>query len=79
MHESFLFYGHHDLITPDGKIVSITSRTADVMHCTAIIENIGTPFIGYLLAKEQLSFNLKSTLAQIGIDAKMILLYLYHH
>ncbi len=66
--ESYLYPDHYDLVTPDGLITSMkkidgTSATAEV-H----IQNISPAFVGYHLDKEHLSFNLKSTLAQLGLN-----------
>lgn len=57
-----------DLITPDGKITALTwgqgSLFADV-----VIEGIAPEFLGYQVPPERLCFNLKSILAQLGIEA----------
>lgn len=55
-----------DLTTPDGKITSI-----QFPYITVVIENISPLFVGYDIPQEQLCFNIKSTLAQLGLDGHM--------
>jgi predicted Rossmann-fold nucleotide-binding protein len=61
--ESYLTPEHYDLVTPDGKITHIEG---DVY--TIKIDNISPAFIGYQIEKELITFNLKSTLAQLGMN-----------
>lgn len=64
--ESYLASSHFDLVTPDGKIVALDGNKA-----TILIENISSAFVGFTLPVELITFNLKSALAQIGIDAHL--------
>ena len=65
---SYLYPGHYDLVTPDGRIEKIDfvdeiSATAEV-----IIEEISPAFVGYQIDPSQVKFNLKSVLAQLGLN-----------
>ncbi len=62
------FSDFYDLVTPDGAIQEITSISEDYAHALVVIENISPVFIGHQLPLELLSFNIKSTLAQLGVD-----------
>lgn len=64
--ESYLATAHFDLVTPDGVIQKIVSNKV-----TVLIEGISTAFVGYEIDRTLVSFNLKSALAQIGVDAAM--------
>ena len=58
----------HDLITPDGAITSLvrtSDRTADAI---VFIENIASNFVGFQIDPQHVYFNIKSTLAQVGLD-----------
>lgn len=68
-HLSFM---HHDLVTPDGKIISLKQADEKRLHAQVLIENISPAFLGFSIEKKKVFFNLKSTLAQLGIDAKML-------
>ena len=68
--ESYLFSRHYDLITPDGKITSLKHHSATSAAITVKIENISPAFMGYKIDQGNLFFNLKSTLAQLGLNAK---------
>jgi hypothetical protein len=61
--ESYLTPEHYDLVTPDGKITHIDGDIATVK-----IENISPAFIGYQIEPKLVTFNLKSTLAQLGMN-----------
>ena len=65
-----LLFSHYDLITPDGKVSSI--KKIDEKHCeaTITIENISPLFRGFSIEKERVFFNLKSTLAQLGVNGR---------
>jgi predicted Rossmann-fold nucleotide-binding protein len=66
--DSYLFPAHYDLVTPDG-ILTVVDRTApDQMKVELFIQNISPAFIGFEIEKQYVSFNLKSTLAQLGLN-----------
>lgn len=66
--ESYLFPAHYDLVTPDGSITWIQRIAPDQIETELFIQNISPAFVGFQIDKEHLSFNLKSTLAQLGIN-----------
>jgi len=63
--ESYLAASHYDLTTPDGKITRLSGTQVEVS-----IENISSVFVGYQIDPIHLSFNFKSTLAQLGLNAR---------
>lgn len=66
--ESYLTPHHYDLVTPDGKITQLKKIDEKRSLATVKIENISPAFIGYGIDKKLIFFNLKSTLAQLGIN-----------
>ncbi len=67
--ENYLIPHHSDLVTPDGFITDLHPINKKKKLATVKIEQISPVFIGYDLEPELVSFNLKSTLAQLGINA----------
>lgn len=63
-----LFPNHYDLITPDGKITHILPISSEKSEITVLIENISPAFCGYQIELNLVQFNLKSTLAQLGLN-----------
>ncbi|GAB4188454.1 MAG: LOG family protein [Simkaniaceae bacterium] len=61
-----------DLVTPDGYIQHIHKKTTKEMEATVLIENISRNFVGYQIDRSKIFFNLKSTLAQVGIDSESL-------
>lgn len=57
---------HFDLISPDGRITSLKDSKA-----TLTIEGISPFFVGFDIDQSRISFNLKSSLAQVGVDSRM--------
>jgi hypothetical protein len=68
--ESYLISSHFDLITPDGYIKKIEKIDDITFDATIFIENISDAFLGFRIDEKNLLFNIKSTLAQIGLDSK---------
>ncbi len=66
--ESYLDPHLYDLVTPDGFIVALRRIDERRRLATVKIEKIFPGFIGYELDPNLVSFNLKSTLAQIGLE-----------
>src|SRR5690242_6578029 len=64
--ESYLTSAHFDLITPDRKIVTLQENKAVVL-----IEGISPAFVVFDIDKSRIFFNLKSSLAQLGVDASL--------
>lgn len=69
--ESYLFPTHYDLVTPDGNLTSVDRTAPDQMKVELFIQNISPAFVGFQIEKEFVSFNLKSTLAQLGLNGIM--------
>ena len=67
--ESYLSSTHFDLITPDGLIHEINLVDENKANCKVIINNISPVFVGFSLDPSQIFFNIKSTLAQLGLDS----------
>ncbi len=65
----YLFEAHHDLTTPDGVITKINTGTDISREATVEIRGISPNFVGFQIDPVQVSFNFKSTLAQLGLDA----------
>lgn len=60
---------HFDLATPDGILTELSEPTEQVRVGTVFIENISPKFQGFSIDADRVFFNLKSTLAQVGIDS----------
>ena len=58
---------HYDLVTPDGAITTLKRLTNSTAEATVFIENISRNFVGFKIEPEKVIFNMKSTLAQIGL------------
>ena len=67
--ESYLAQGLFDLVTPDGKIIDLQQIDPKRKLATVLIEGISPAFIGYQIDPKLIFFNLKSTLAQMGMNA----------
>lgn len=74
--QTYLISSHFDLVTPDGQIKSLKKIDKKTIRAVVVIKNISPAFLGFTLSKEELFFNLKSTLAQIGINSSTISIYL---
>lgn len=58
----------YDLATPDGSIAEmnrVNDKTAEVV---VVIQNISSTFVGFQIDAKDLFFNIKSTLAQLGLN-----------
>lgn len=66
-----LFSDHYDLVTPDGHLSKLvldgTGYKAQVQF-----EHIGPEFVGFCIDSPFVEFNLKSTLAQLGVEAECL-------
>lgn len=67
--ESYLLAHHYDLVTPDGRITKIYKPSLGLLDVEIQIENISPAFVGFQLDPIHITFNLKSTLAQLGLNA----------
>jgi len=61
---------HSDLITPDGKIVSLEKERQNAFMSTVVIKEISPCFLGFFLPKTDVFFNLRSVLAQLGVQSE---------
>lgn len=59
---------HFDLTTPDGAITSINRHADGTASAVVSIERISPLFVGFSIDLECVMFNIKSTLAQVGVD-----------
>ncbi|MBX9743644.1 MAG: LOG family protein, partial [Chlamydiales bacterium] len=66
--ESYLNANHYDLVTPDGLITEIQSISDTKSVATICIKHISAAFVGYEIEPQLVYFNIKSTLAQLGIN-----------
>lgn len=67
--ETYLDPTHFDLTTPDGSITDLARIDERTSEATIFIEGISSSFVGFQIEPELVYFNIKSTLAQIGVDA----------
>ena len=66
--EDFLDPYQFDLATPDGSITNLTPINERSIHATVFIQNISPKFVGFQIDVPSIFFNIKSTLAQLGIN-----------
>jgi len=66
--ENFLNLNTYDLVSPDGAITDIKHIDDSTAEAMVFIEKISPAFVGFSIPKELVLFNIKSTLAQIGLD-----------
>lgn len=70
--DTFLDPNYFDLATPDGAITSLKLINDKTVEAVVFIENISPLFVGFQLDKERVLFNLKSALAQVGVDSRCL-------
>ncbi|CUI17343.1 conserved hypothetical protein [Candidatus Protochlamydia naegleriophila] len=66
--ESHLDFYHYDLATPDGSVTNLTRMNDKRAEATVFIQNISPYFVGFQIDPQLVLFNIKSTLAQLGLD-----------
>nr|MBA3817066.1 hypothetical protein [Parachlamydiaceae bacterium] len=66
--ENYLDLESCDLVTPDGQITSLKHIDAKTAEATVSIQKISPTFVGFQIDREYVMFNIKSTLAQVGLD-----------
>lgn len=66
--ESYLDPKHYDLASPDGCITNLTRINEKTAEAIVFIEKISPLFVGFKIDHDRIFFNIKSTLAQIGLD-----------
>lgn len=67
---TYLVAAPYDLVTPDGFIVKCTRTSPRTLEVHLRIENISPVFRGFSIDKEHVFFNLKSSLAQLGLNSR---------
>lgn len=60
----------YDLITPDGYLTQIVHADNGTAEAELVIENIPGKFVGFKIDRDKVIFNIKSTLAQLGVDGR---------
>lgn len=70
--EQYLHPHHYDLVTPDGPITNLDFIDIRTLEAIVFIENISPVFVGFEIEPENVFFNIKSTLAQVGIEGEGI-------
>lgn len=66
--DTFLNFENYDLITPDGTITNLTRIDEKTAEAVVFIEKISPLFVGFKIDPSLVFFNIKSSLAQLGID-----------
>lgn len=66
--ESYLCTTHYDLVTPDGRLTDLEHTSATEAVGTLFIKGISPAFKGFEIDASHVMFNIKSTLAQTGLD-----------
>lgn len=66
--EHFLDLHCYDLASPDGVILSIKRLSETEAEAIVLIEKISPRFAGFRIDPSLILFNIKSTLAQLGVD-----------
>ncbi|MCB1114182.1 MAG: hypothetical protein KDK62_05440 [Chlamydiia bacterium] len=66
---AFLESTHFDLVTPDGTLTQFKLLNETEAEGVVFIEEISPLFVGFHIDPELVHFNIKSTLAQVGVDA----------
>lgn len=68
--ENFLDPLQFDLVTPDGVITNFTPIDDRNAEAIVFIQKISPLFVGFKIDQELVIFNIKSTLAQLGVDGQ---------
>lgn len=68
--ESYLYPDHFDLVTPDGAIIELTRLNPLTAEAIVRIQKISPAFVGYQIDPNQVYFNIKSSLAQLGLNGE---------
>lgn len=66
--EYYLDPNQYDLATPDGVITNLTHLSDKRAQALIFIKNISPLFVGFQIEQERIFFNIKSTLAQLGLN-----------
>jgi predicted Rossmann-fold nucleotide-binding protein len=68
MMQTFLDPYQFDLATPDGSITQFTLVNEKQAEATVFIQHISPFFVGFEIDTQSIFFNIKSTLAQLGLN-----------
>ncbi len=63
--------GEYDLASPDGKLISWEPKEDGTFFGRLEISSISPRFVGFQMPPNLLQFNVKSTLAQLGIEGEL--------
>src|SRR5437868_4789310 len=63
-----LFHSDYDLASPDGILTSLAKLSETSAEGIVSITNISPSFVGFSIDPHHVFFNIKSTLAQIGME-----------
>lgn len=74
--ESYLYFGHHDLVSPEGKLHRLERIGPGEATGEVRFEGVSRAFVGYQIPRELICFNFKSSLAQVGLHTVMEELHL---
>jgi len=66
--ESYLDLQPYDLVSPDGAVTNYKILDAKSAEAIVFIDKISPNFIGFNIPIEKVFFNIKSSLAQLGLD-----------
>ncbi len=66
--QSFLDPDQYDLATPDGAITQLFPLNEKTAEATVLIQKISPFFVGFEIDLSSVFFNIKSTLAQLGLN-----------
>lgn len=58
----------YDLTTPDGTVTNLSRIDGKTAQAQVLIRNISPKFVGFEIDVESVFFNIKSTLAQLGLN-----------
>ena len=61
-------FTHYDLATKDGIITKINYTSETTATADLLIQNISSQFVGFAIEPALIQFNIKSTLAQLGLN-----------
>lgn len=65
---TLLDFSQYDLATPDGSIISLSPLSETVAEVVISIQEISPKFVGFAIDLPLVFFNIKSTLAQLGLN-----------
>lgn len=66
--DNFYDINQYDLASPDGTIINLQRIDEHSAEAIVFIENISPRFVGFQIDIERIFFNIKSTVAQIGLN-----------